>query len=203
MTVSQLPEYVARSTRLLDRRRREEGERRLMRAVAARVRVRRKKESLSGRKPGPAGTAGEAGGSAQHAGAGVPAEHARQRTPSPKIKTFTEAKQRQAIAEGPVDQVTRYLELRLGTRLTAYVVGLAPTHVAGLAAGSMTSDQGAERRIRNLYAVTWFVAHRDGPGAAYQFLVEPNAELNDRPPAEAMREGVAPREVWFAASAVY
>jgi hypothetical protein len=38
MATTQLPDYVARSTRLLDRRRSEEGECRLLRAVATQAR---------------------------------------------------------------------------------------------------------------------------------------------------------------------
>ena len=116
---------------------------------------------------------------------------------------FPEVERRQQIAEEPIDEVARYLDLRLGTELTAYAVGLAPNEVADLARGSVDPGESAERRLRNLYAVAWFLVHRDGPGTAYQFLLEPNSEVQGRPPADALREGVAPREVWFAASAVY
>jgi hypothetical protein len=117
--------------------------------------------------------------------------------------TFTDVKHRQRIAEEPLEEVARYLELRLGTELAAYAVGIPPSDLVDLAGGSSSADQSAERRIRNLYAVAWFLATRDGPGTAYQFLVEPNSELDGRPPAEALRQGVAPQDVWFAAAVVY
>lgn len=117
--------------------------------------------------------------------------------------TFTDVKHRQRIAEEPIDSVARYLELRLGTELAAYAVGMPPSDLVDLAGGSASADPGSERRIRNLYAVAWFLATRDGPGSAYQFLVEPNSELDGRPPAEALREGFSPHEIWFAAAVVY
>jgi hypothetical protein len=117
--------------------------------------------------------------------------------------TFGEVKQRQDIAEEPIDEVARYLDLRLGTELAAYAVGVAPAQLVDLAGGSSDADRATELRLRNLYAVAWFLATRDGPGSAYQFLVEPNSELDHRPPAELLREGAAPQEVWFAAAVVY
>ncbi len=117
--------------------------------------------------------------------------------------TFGQVKHRQNIAEEPIDEVARYLELRLGAELTAFAVGVAPGALVDLAGGSSSADQATERRLRNLYAVAWFLATRDGPGSAYQFLVEPNSELDYRPPAELLREGAAPQDVWFAASVVY
>ena len=117
--------------------------------------------------------------------------------------TFGEVKHRQNIAGEPIDEVARYLELRLGAELTAYAVGVPPGDLVDLAGGSAHADQTIEQRLRNLYAVAWYLATRDGPGSAYQFLVEPNSELGDRPPAELLRQGAAPQDVWFAAARVY
>ena len=117
--------------------------------------------------------------------------------------TFGEVKQRQNISEEPIDEVARYLELRLGAELTAYAVHLAPSDLIEVAGGSSRADRAAEQRLRNLYAVAYYLATRDGPGSAYQFLVEPNRELDHRRPAELLREGAAPQDVWFAAAVVY
>ena len=51
--------------------------------------------------------------------------------------------------------------------------------------------------------MAWFLSVKDGPGSAYDWLVEPNPELENHPPAELLREGGTPASIWFAAVPVF
>ena len=109
---------------------------------------------------------------------------------------------RRHVAEQPIQQIAQWLEVTLGRKLTAYAAGLDPSEVSRCVHGEPPNDPG-QRRLRNLYAVAWFLAVRDGPGTAYDWLVEPNPELDDHPPIELLHEGKAPEAVWFAAAPVF
>jgi hypothetical protein len=56
-----------------------------------------------------------------------------------------------------------------------------------------------DERLRNLFAVCSYMAIADGPGTAHDFLLEPNAELDGRAPAEALHDGASPERIWLAA----
>ena len=107
------------------------------------------------------------------------------------------------IAEERIDHVVEWLEVTLGVRLTAFAAGVTSTDVARFAHGDARPGAEAERRLRNLYAVAWLLATRDGPATAHAWLREPNPELENRPPARLLREGQAPEAVWFAAAPAF
>lgn len=109
---------------------------------------------------------------------------------------------RRHVAELGIDQIAQWLELTLGRRLTAYAADVEPAEVVRCSRGDDHDDL-CDRRLRNLYAVAWFVSLRDGPGTAYDWLVEPNPELDDHPPIELLHEGKAPESVWFAVAPVF
>ena len=50
-----------------------------------------------------------------------------------------------------------------------------------------------EQRLRHLYTATWFIASTDGPGSAHDWLMQPNPELENRAPAELLRDGALAR----------
>ena len=107
------------------------------------------------------------------------------------------------IASARLDRLTEWLEMTLGVRLTAYAAGVDSMRVHRIAHGEESPDAATETRLRNLYAVAWMLAARDGAGTAYTWLTEPNADLGDRPPVELLHAGARPEAVWFAASPTF
>jgi hypothetical protein len=43
------------------------------------------------------------------------------------------------------------------------------------------------------------MALNDGPGTAHDFLLEPNAQLDGRAPADVLHDGAPPERIWLAA----
>ena len=98
-----------------------------------------------------------------------------------------------------LDRLAQWLELTIGTKLTAYAVGTTPNELSHVSEGDEV-PRDLDRRLRNLYALTWYIAATDGPGTAHEWLVEPNEELDSKAPAELLHDGQPPEEVWMAAS---
>ena len=96
-----------------------------------------------------------------------------------------------------VEYVAEWLEVTLGPRLTAFAVGVTPSDICRFAHGDDEPGAEVEERLRNLYTATWFIASTDGPGSAHDWLVAPNPKLENRAPAELLRDGEAPAPVWF------
>jgi hypothetical protein len=108
------------------------------------------------------------------------------------------------IAAERVDRLAEWLEVTLGSRLTAFASGLSTRSLVRIAHGEERPDSDSERRLRNLYAVASLLAARDGAGSAYAWLTEENQDLGGRSPASLLHDGQAPESVWFAAApAVY
>src|SRR3954452_17752437 len=82
-------------------------------------------------------------------------------------------------------------------RLAAYAVGVSPSDICRYASGEEEPAADVSRRLRDLYTATWFIASTDGPGSAHDWLTLPNPKLDDRAPAELLREGESPEPVWF------
>ena len=108
--------------------------------------------------------------------------------------------ERQDVAAEHVDHLAEWLLVTLGHRLTAFAAGAETTEQVDRVAHGAAPDAGLERRLRNLYAVTAFLAAQDGPGSAHEWLLEPNSELDDRTPAAMLHDGVVPERVWLAAA---
>src|SRR3954466_1710774 len=81
------------------------------------------------------------------------------------------------IAVERVDRLAEWLEMTLGTRLTAFASGITTRELVRIAHGDEEPDGDAEERLRNLYAVASLLAARDGAGSAYAWLTEPNEDL--------------------------
>jgi hypothetical protein len=107
------------------------------------------------------------------------------------------------IAVERVDRLAEWLEMTLGTRLTAFASGLTTRELVRIAHGDDDPGADAEQRLRNLYAVASLLASRDGAGSAYAWLTEPNEELGGRSPATMLHEGGKPEAVWFAAAPTF
>jgi hypothetical protein len=88
-------------------------------------------------------------------------------------------------------------------RLVAYAVGVSPSDICRYAHGEETPAEDVSKRLRDLYTATWFIASTDGPGSAHDWLTLPNPKLDDRAPAELLREGESPEPVWFAAAPAF
>jgi hypothetical protein len=107
------------------------------------------------------------------------------------------------IAIERVDRLAEWLEMTLGTRLTAFASGLTTRELVRIAHGDDEPGAAAEQRLRNLYAVASLLAARDGAGSAYAWLTESNEELGGRSPASVLRDGGMPEAVWFAAAPTF
>jgi uncharacterized protein (DUF2384 family) len=101
-----------------------------------------------------------------------------------------------------IDHLAEWLEVTLGPRLVAYAVGVSPAEICRYAHGESPEGE-VETRLRNLYTATWFIASTDGPGTAHDWLVEPNPTLENRTPAELLRNGESPAPAWFDVARVY
>ena len=102
------------------------------------------------------------------------------------------------VEQERIDRLAQWLEVTLGQRLTAYASGATPEEISHAAHGEGVDDD-LERRLRNLYALTFYIAATDGPGSAHEWLLEPNPELDSRAPVELLHDGQPPEAVWFAA----
>ena len=102
-----------------------------------------------------------------------------------------------------LDRLAQWLESAIGPRLTAYAAGATTEEIYDVAHGDPVDDDDLARRLRNLYALTWFIAATDGPGSAHEWLIEPNPELGSRAPAELLHDGQPPERVWLAASPTF
>jgi uncharacterized protein (DUF2384 family) len=102
------------------------------------------------------------------------------------------------IAAERVDRLAEWLEMTLGTRLTAFATGLTTRELVRIAHGAEKPAPDEEQRLRNLYAVASMLAARDGAGSAYAWLTEPNEDLGGRSPARLLHDGRPPASIWFA-----
>jgi uncharacterized protein (DUF2384 family) len=102
-----------------------------------------------------------------------------------------------------IDHLAEWLEVTLGSRLVAYALGVTPADVCRFAHGEDMPAEGVARRLRDLYTATWFIASTDGPGSAHDWLTLPNPKLENRAPAELLREGETPAPVWFSVSPAF
>jgi hypothetical protein len=118
-------------------------------------------------------------------------------------ETQGSAPERGEIAVERVDRLAEWLELTLGTRLTAFASGISTRELVRIAHGHEQPAADAEQRLRNLFAVASMIAARDGAGSAYAFLTEPNEDLGGRSPAALLHEGGTPESVWFAAAPAF
>ncbi|MEA2441688.1 MAG: hypothetical protein QOH76_3112 [Thermoleophilaceae bacterium] len=107
------------------------------------------------------------------------------------------------ISAERVDRLAEWLEMTLGTRLTAFASGLTTRELVRIAHGDEQPGPEEERRLRNLYAVATMLAARDGAGSAYAWLTEPNEDLDGRSPARLLHDGRPPESVWFAAAPTF
>ena len=107
------------------------------------------------------------------------------------------------IARERIDRLTEWLEVSLGTKITAYAAATSAADIGRIAHGEASPPPAEEERLRNLYAVASYLAAQDGAGSAYAWLTEPNPELAGKPPVELLREGERPESVWLAAAPAF
>jgi hypothetical protein len=114
------------------------------------------------------------------------------------------AQEDRRLESASVEHIVDWLQLTLGRKLTAFAAGVRSTSDLGrFAHGDSVPTRETETRLRNLYAVTWLLATRDGGGSAHTWLMEPNSELDGKAPAELLHDGAEPEKVWFAAAPVF
>ena len=107
------------------------------------------------------------------------------------------------IESEPIDQLAEWLEATIGLRLTAFATNAKQNEIRHIAHGDSCPRRELEKRLRNLYAVTRFLAVNDRPASAPEWLMSPNSELHGRAPADLLREGESPEPVWFAAAPTF
>src|SRR5687768_15571988 len=96
------------------------------------------------------------------------------------------------IESEKIDVLVEWLEATIGVRLTAFATGAHQTDIKGIAHGASCPSCDLERRLRNLYAVTRFLQLRDRPATPSEWLMAPNPDLNNRAPADLLRQGESP-----------
>src|SRR3954462_3790247 len=101
------------------------------------------------------------------------------------------------IAGGGGGRLAEWLEMTLGTRLTAFASGLTTRELVRIAHGDEQPGREAEQRLRNLFAVAALPGARDGAGSAYAWPPERNEDLEGRSPASLLHDGGTPESVWF------
>jgi hypothetical protein len=102
------------------------------------------------------------------------------------------------IGAGSIEVIASWLATNIGARVVAYASGMSRADLIRIAHGEGAEDD-ADQRLRNLFAVCSYMALNDGPGTAHDFLLEPNAQLEGRSPAELLHEGATPERIWMAA----
>ena len=102
-----------------------------------------------------------------------------------------------------IDRLAEWLEATIGPGLTAFATATSASEVARIAHGDEDPPDDLEKRLRNLYAVVRLLTQRDRSGTVNEWLTAPNPELQNRAPAELLREGESPAPVWFAASPTF
>jgi hypothetical protein len=105
---------------------------------------------------------------------------------------------RTGIGAGPIEVIAGWLATNIGARLVAYAAHMSRSELMRIAHGEGAEPE-ADERLRNLFAVCSYMAVADGPGTAHDFLLEPNAELDGRAPAELLHDGASPEQIWLAA----
>ncbi|HEX8741747.1 MAG TPA: hypothetical protein VF712_01305 [Thermoleophilaceae bacterium] len=107
------------------------------------------------------------------------------------------------IESEPIDLLAEWLEATIGLRITAFATNAKQTEIRDIAHGDRHPRGELEKRLRNLYAVARYLAIRDRPASAPEWLMAPNPELSGRAPADLLREGESPEPVWFAAAPTF
>jgi hypothetical protein len=107
------------------------------------------------------------------------------------------------IESEPIDLLAEWLEATIGLRLTAFATNAKQTEIREIAHGDSCPRSELEKRLRNLYAVARYLAVRDRPASAPEWLMAPNPDLSGRAPADLLREGESPEPVWFAAAPTF
>ena len=117
--------------------------------------------------------------------------------------TFQDERAQGRTQRERVSHLAQWLEVTLGPRLTSFAIGISHSQLCRLAHDEAQPGPDTERRIRNVYEATWFMAVNDGPGTAHDWLMQPSPELDGRAPAELLREGHAPAPAWFATAPAF
>jgi hypothetical protein len=107
------------------------------------------------------------------------------------------------IAVQRIDRQAEWLEVTLGTKLAAFAAGLTARDLVRIAQREHEPEAEEELRLRNLFAVASYLAARDGAGSAHVWLTTRNPELEGRSPADLLREGSTPENVWLAAASPF
>jgi hypothetical protein len=105
---------------------------------------------------------------------------------------------RTGIGGGPIEVIANWLAVNIGPRVVAYAAHMSRADLMRIAHGD-GADREQDRRLRSLFAVCSYMAVVDGPGMAHDFLLEPNADLDGRTPAELLHDDAPPEKVWMAA----
>jgi hypothetical protein len=120
----------------------------------------------------------------------------------PNVRQASTAAHR-ATVESSVADIAAFLQDALGQKLVAFMVGVDDPKTIGRWAkqqGRSPQDPDAERRLRDAYQIFRLLLAKESPYTVRAWFVGLNPQLDDEPPATAIREGRA-RDVLVAARA--
>lgn len=104
--------------------------------------------------------------------------------------------------ESSVADIAAFLQDALGQKLVAFMVGVDDPKTIGrwASAKSAPQDPEVERRLRDAYQIFRLLLAKESPYTVRAWFVGLNPQLDDEPPASAIREGRT-RETLIAAKA--
>lgn len=107
-----------------------------------------------------------------------------------------------ATVESSVADIAAFLQDALGQKLVAFMVGVDDPKTIGRWAGekSAPQDTEVERKLRDAYQIFRLLLAKESPYTVRAWFVGLNPQLDDEPPATAIREGRT-RDVLVAARA--
>lgn len=116
--------------------------------------------------------------------------------------TFKDERESRRPQQERLDRLAQWLEMTLGTRVTAFAVATSQSDICRIAHGEQPSED-TEQRLRNLYEAIWTVASSDGPGTANEWLMQSSPQLGGNAPVDLVRAGESPRRDWFDVSPAF
>jgi hypothetical protein len=117
------------------------------------------------------------------------------------VEQLVRGEAHRASVSHDLTDLTGFLAEQLGHKLTAYLAGgNDPKAVTAWARGTRRPRDGVRRRLRAAYQIFVLLQSGDADDAVRSWFIGMNPQLDDRTPADVLRDG-DPREVLAAARA--
>jgi hypothetical protein len=99
-----------------------------------------------------------------------------------------ESAHRQAVETSPKD-IAKFLSETLGKALVAHIAGVTPKTVDRWIGGDDRPRSASELRLRTAFQVFHLLQSRDSPHTVRAWFIGLNPQLDDKSPAQALRDG--------------